>query len=132
MKQAVSLSNRFSILWGVVAWGVLALFAYPIGSIFNANQEVIETVQLFLWIVPAGYGLQGILSIINSNLNTINKPLQASLIIVIQMLIIGLPLIFLGKEWLGVKGIFLGLATTYVLGGLISLVVNRRIMATFQ
>ncbi len=132
MKEAVKLSSRFSILWGFFAWGVLALFANQIGAIFNDTPEVIETVRLFLWIVPAGYGLQGILSIINSNLNTINKPLQASLIIVAQMLVIGLPVIFLGKELFEVKGVFMGLAITYVIGGLISLVVNTRIMATFN
>ena len=131
MNQAVGLANRFSFLWGLFAWGLLALLAEPIARIFNSNAEVIETVKLFLWIVPAGYGLQGILSVVNSNLNTINKPLQASIIIVIQMLVIGLPLIFLGKQLFQVPGIFMGLATTYVLGGLISLLVNKRIMAGF-
>lgn len=132
MRQAVSISCKFSFVWGLVAWGLLALLARPIASIFNSNEEVIATVQMFLYIVPAGFGLQGILSIINSNLNTINKPLQASLIIVVQMLLIGIPLIFLGKELLLVKGIFLGLAATYFLGGILSLIVNKRIMTGFN
>ncbi len=132
MREAVSISNRFSLVWGLFAWGLLASLARPIASIFNSNEEVIATVTLFLWIVPAGYGLQGILSIINSNLNTINKPLQASLLIVVQMLVIGLPLIYLGKEFLQVKGIFMGLAATYLLGGLISILMNRQVMNRFQ
>ena len=128
MNEAVSLSNRFAFLWGLFIWGVLAVLAEPIASIFNDNQEVIEGVKLFLWIVPAGFGLQGILSIINSNLNTINKPMQASIIIVVQMLVIGLPLIYLGKELAQVQGIFFGLALAYALGGIISLIVNKSVM----
>lgn len=128
VKEAVNVSIRFAFLWGLFAWAVLAIFARPIASIFNDNPDVIGTVQWYLWIVPAGFGLQGILSIINSYLNTIGKPLQASMIIVIQMLVLGLPVIFLGKEWGGIQGIFVALAFTYVLGGAISLIINRQVM----
>ena len=131
VNDAVRMSSWFSFLWGLFAWGVLALFSYQIAAVFNKNEEVISTVQLFLWTVPAGFGLQGILSVINTHLNTINKPLQASLIIVIQMLILGLPAIYLGKQLAEVKGIFIGLAITYFLGGIISLFANRRIMSKF-
>lgn len=130
--EGVNISNQFSFVWGLFAWAVLAALSYPIAAVFNNNEQVIETVQLFLWIVPAGFGLQGILSVINSNLNTINKPLHASLIIVVQMLVLGLPAMYLGKYFGGIAGIFVGLAATYILGGLISIVVNKRIMVAFK
>lgn len=130
--EGVKISNRFSFVWGLFAWAVLATLSYPIAAIFNSNEQVIETVQLFLWIVPAGFGLQGILSVVNSNLNTINKPIHASVIIVIQMLVLGLPAMYLGKYFGGIAGIFIGLAITYILGGLISLVVNKKIMSAFS
>lgn len=128
VKEAVKVSSQFAFIWGLLMWVLLAIFARPVASIFNDNEEVIRTVQIFLWIVPAGFGLQGILSIINSHLNTINKPLQASLIIVVQMLVIGVPLMLLGKQLSDVSGIFMGLALTYAFGGVISLVSNHRIM----
>lgn len=132
VKKAVRLSNRFAIIWGLIAWVILASLATQIATIFNKDADVISTVVLFLWVVPAGFGLQGVLGVINSHLNTINRPMQASLIIAVQMLIIGLPLIFLGKQLFGVSGIFAGLALTYIIGGLISLLVNRRLMLNFQ
>jgi putative MATE family efflux protein len=128
VSGAVNISVKFALLWGLIAWGLLALFAKPIASIFNDSPEVIETVQWYLWIVPAGFGLQGVLSIVNSHLNTIGKPLQASMVIVLQMLVLGLPIIFLGKYFGGIQGIFIALAITYVSGGLISLFVNQRVM----
>jgi putative MATE family efflux protein len=128
VKAAVSVSSKFAIVYGLIIWGILALFARPIASVFNDNEEVIQTVQMFLWIVPAGFGLHGILSIVNSNLNTIGKPIQAFLIIVAQMLVFGIPAIYFGKQLAGIQGIFIALALTYALGGVISLIVNKHIM----
>ncbi len=132
VRESVKISSVFAIAWGMVSWGLLALGSRFIASIFNSHEEVIQTVQLFLWIVPAGFGLQGVLSIINSNLNTINKPLQASSIIVVQMLVLGLPAIYLGKEIDGIRGIFIGIAVMYALGGLLSMGMNKVIMNRFK
>ena len=128
VKEAVSVSVKFAVIWGLISWGIFVVFAKPIASIFVDDPEVIEAAQWYLWIVPAGFGLQGILSIINTHLNTIGKPLQASLIIVIQTIVVGVPVIFLGKHLAGIQGIFVGLAFIYMFGGAISLVVNRKIM----
>jgi putative MATE family efflux protein len=131
VKEAVRISVRFAFFWGLFAWGILSLFARQVASIFNDNAQVLDAVQSYLWIVPAGYGLQGILSIINSHLNTVNKPLPASLIIVIQMLVIGIPIIFLGNRLAGIEGVFIALAITYAAGGLMSLLVNKQMMKKF-
>lgn len=128
VKEAVRLSVGFALIWGLASWGILALFSRQLASIFNDNLEVIQTVQWYLWIVPAGFGLNGILSITNSQLNTIGKPLQASLIVIVQMIVIGLPSIFIGKQIAGVQGIFMALAFTYIAGGIISLIFSRQIM----
>ena len=68
-------------------------------------------------------------SVVNSNLNTINKPVQASLVIVVQMLVLGIPAIYLGKMLGDIPGIFIGLAVTYSLGGVISIFLNNKVMA---
>jgi len=131
VKEAVRISVRFAFFWGLFAWGILSLFARQVASIFNDNVQVLDAVQSYLWIVPAGYGLQGVLGIINSHLNTVNKPLPASLIIVIQMLVIGIPIIFLGNRLAGIEGVFIALAITYIAGGLMSLLVNKQMMKKF-
>jgi putative MATE family efflux protein len=132
VKEAVNVSNKFAMIWGFIAWAILAVFAKPVASVFNDNEEVIQTVQLYLWIVPAGFGLQGILSIVNSHLNTISKPLQASLIIVIQMLVVGIPAIYMGKQLAGIQGIFIALALTYAVGGVISMIANKKVMTNLS
>lgn len=128
VRAAVKMSSLFAVAWGLVSWGILAVSAGFIASLFNSDPEVIDTIQLFLWIVPAGFGLQGVLSIVNSNLNTLGKPIHASLIIVAQMLMLGLPAIYLGRELFGITGIFVGIALTYAMGGLLSVFVNRSVV----
>ena len=132
VRESVKVSNRFALVWGFFAWLVLGVFSRPIASVFNNHEEVIQTVQLFLWIVPAGFGLQGVLSIINSQLNTVNKPVHASLIIVTQMLVLGIPIIYLGGNLGEVRGIFIGLAITYAVGGILSLAVNNRVIKEIE
>ncbi len=51
VRESVKLSNRFAIVWGLVAWGLLALGARTIAAVFNSHEEVVNTVQLFLWVV---------------------------------------------------------------------------------
>lgn len=132
VREAVNIGIKFAVIWGLISWGLLALFAESLASIFSDDAAVIETVKMYLWIVPIGFGLQGILSIINSNLNTIGRPLQASMIIVIQMLVLGIPAILMGKILGGIQGIFVALAFTYILGGVISLMMNRMVMRRFS
>ena len=70
--------------------------------------------------------------IVNANLNTMNRPLTASLLIIIQMLVIYVPLAYLGSLLEGLKGIFVALLISYVMGGILSYITSmlslRKIM----
>lgn len=129
IRKAIDISSSFSLIWGVVASAVLFLFAYPIASIFTDDPEIIEATAMFLYIVPISFGFQGVVLIVNANLNTLGKPLHASLLIVIQMIVIYLPLAYLANHYGGVKGIFIAMAITYTVGGIISYAMNRGLYA---
>ncbi len=132
IRTGIRISNRFAVLYGLGIWIVLIGLSDGIASIFTQDPAARGIVKLFLWILPAGIGLQGVLSIVNSNLNTLNKPLIASMIIVVQMLAIGVPIIYAGSALWGEAGVFAGLALTYIVGGLISFVFNRRILQEIE
>ncbi len=136
IEASITQSNRFSLLYGLAVWALLWLFARPIATVFTDDPMTIEVVEMFLKILPAGFGLQGVLSIVNSYLNTIDRPIPGSLIIVVQMLVIGVPSIYLGGMLLQTQGVFVGLAATYIVGGIISLLYHYRATAqlrrTFQ
>ena len=55
VHTAVRQSQIFSFAWGILMLAVLGLFARPIAALFNEDLLVIETVALYLWLVPLSY-----------------------------------------------------------------------------
>lgn len=127
IQKSINQSSLFSLMWGFLLAIVCFVFARPIAIIFSDNEEVIKSSVLFLKIVPIGFGFQGIVQIINSNLNTLNKPLPASILLLIQALILYIPLAWIGSELFDIAGIFAATSLTYAIGGILSYFYDRRI-----
>lgn len=128
IRTGVKYSNLFSIAWGLIAAVVLYLAAEPIAAVFTDDEAVIKATRIYLTMVPIGFGFRGIVQIVNSNINTLNRPIHASLIVVVQMIFLGLPILLVADHFYGIKGIYAAIAITYFLGGMISLVWNKRII----
>jgi putative MATE family efflux protein len=128
VKRGVKFGKGFSIIWGMMLFLVLAVFARSIASLFNDNASVVRMITLYLRIVPLGYGLQGVLLLSVATLNVLKKPLQASMLTVVQMFVLYLPLAFAGSQLFGVIGVFAALALSYCIAGLLSHLVLGRIM----
>ena len=69
VAEAYRLSIRFVLGWQLLVYGLLALAAPLIAEIFSDDPEVISTIRLFLWIMPLGFGMQGVIILTNSSLN---------------------------------------------------------------
>ena len=65
------------------------------------------------------------------SMNVIKKPFQSALISLIQMFIICIPLAMAGSHFLQVKGIYLSIAVSYFLGGLISVLILYKYLKDF-
>lgn len=130
--EAVKKGSSFSILWSV-AMAVILFFTGPfLAGLFSSDPEVVSRTALYLVIVPFAYGFQGIAQIVNTVLNTLKKPLQASVLILLTMFGLVVPLTKLGASYYGLEGVFAGLAISYVLGGCISYLLCRKWIATIQ
>ncbi len=117
VKLGMRLSKRFSLLFGLGAFVVLASAAHPVAGFFTRNPDVIAGIKLYLRIVPLAYGLQGVLVVAGSALNALNKPLYAAGLVLAQMIIVYVPLAYLGSQLFGLSGVFGALALVYALGG---------------
>ena len=120
IQKALKISGIFAVIWGGFASIFLFIFAENLAGIFSNDPQIIETTKWFLTIVPVSFGFQGLTLIVNSNLNTLNRPLTASILIVIQMFVIYIPLAYLGSEVGGINGIFFALLVAYLCGGTLS------------
>lgn len=118
--EAVKKGSLFSLAWSFFFAVVLFFSGKYVAMLFNDHESVINKIALYLSIVPLSYGFQGISQIVNAVLNTANKPLQASLLIVVTMFGLLIPLAKLGSVMYGLTGIFTALAIAYSIGGILS------------
>lgn len=129
VKTGLKCSKQFSIGWGFAVFVLLAVFARPIAAIFSENSIVISTIVVYLRIVPFGYGLYGVLMLSTSVLNVLNKPIHATILTVTQMFLLYIPMAFIGSYFFGIQGIFIALALSYFVSGIVAHIVQGKIMA---
>ncbi len=130
LKLGVKYSQTFAVLWGAGVFILLALFSRPIAAVFNDNPAVIDTVVIYLWLVPLGYGMQGMLMLSNTALNVMNKPLYSAALTITQMFVLYIPLAYAGSSLLGVRGIFGAAAIANIVAGTLAYFWLRRFLST--
>lgn len=115
--SALNLSFRFCLLYGVAVASILALFAIPIAQIFDSNPEVVAISRLYLTVVPASYAAAGAIYIASSTANALGKPVPSLTMTFSRMLLLYVPLAYLGSWWFGVTGVFAAGAIANVVVG---------------
>jgi putative MATE family efflux protein len=128
VRSAIKFSKQFSLIYGVVLIGVLAVIARPLATIFNKDETVVATITSYLRIVPLGYSLQGILMLCAASMNVLNRPLHAAAISIAQMFVLYIPLALLGSSMFGVRGVYGALAFAYVLAGVAAHLLLKRVL----
>lgn len=108
IAAAYRLCIRFVLQWQFAVYLVLALLAPFIAHLFSTEPAVERLICWFIWILPLGYGLQGIVILTNSSFNALHLPMQALQMSVIRLFIFYVPLAWLGGQLFGVLGVFAG------------------------
>lgn len=108
VDEAYRMSIRFVIAWQLFVYVMLALLAPFIATVFSDDPEVISTIKLFIWIMPLGYGMQGIIILTNSSLNALHRPLSALYLSMGRFFVFYVPLAYIGSELYGLAGFFAG------------------------
>lgn len=108
VEQAFNVSAKFVILWQVAIYLVLILISPLITSAFAKEQSVADIITLFMWILPLGYGLQGIVILTNSSFNALHKPMIALMLSIVRLFIFYVPLAYVGSLFYGLTGLFIG------------------------
>jgi len=129
IRKAVDISAAFAVVWGLVMAVLLYFLGEKVANIFSESEDVVTYSALYLSIVPFSFGFQGINQCVNTVINTLNKPMIAFVISLVTMFGIMIPLAILGSNMAGIKGMFYGLATTYLLAGVLSYIANRWLLA---
>jgi len=108
VEQAYKVSVKFVLFWQVIIYLILVAAAPLISSLFAKEQAVADIIELFIWIMPLGYGLQGIIILTNSSFNALHKPMVALVLSVVRLFVCYVPLAYLGSYLYGINGLFAG------------------------
>ena len=117
---------RFTIVFQLAIWLIIATLGRSIGSAFSNNPEVIDIISNYLWIVPASYGAHAVTILVMVSLNAIKRPKAALLTAIIRLLLLNIPLAYIGGQLYGVSGLFYGFA----IGNVLSAIVAWRVIKT--
>ena len=119
-RRAYTVSSLFSLGWGLLSLAVFIAVSRPVAGLFSNDPLVVDHIVRFLWIVPIGYGMQGVGRLVSVTLNAINRPMHAAALTVVRLVVLLVPLAYLGSQWFGLKGLFAGVAVANVLAGIVA------------
>lgn len=125
VEKAYKTSIKFVLLWQVLIYLVLVIAAPWIASAFAKEQKVADIIVLFIWILPLGYGLQGVIILTNSSFNALHKPMIALMLSIIRLFVCYVPLAYLGSYLYGLHGFFIGA----LMGNLIMAAISYRLFS---
>lgn len=108
VEEAYKASIKFVLFWQIFIYGLLIISAPWIASAFAKEQAVADIIMLFIWILPLGYGFQGVVILTNSSFNALHKPMVALMLSIIRLFVCYVPLASLGSYFFGLQGFFAG------------------------
>lgn len=125
VQQAYTSSIKFVLFWQVFIYLILIITAPWIASMFTQEQKVADIIILFIWVLPLGYGLQGVVILTNSSFNALHKPMIALMLSVVRLFVCYVPLAYLGSYLYGLNGFFIGA----LMGHLVMAVISYRLFS---
>ncbi|GFD94966.1 MATE family efflux transporter [Alteromonas sp. KUL156] len=132
VKKAYSLTLKFVLVWQFAIFLLMWWLSSWIAVAFANEVEVSVLIQLFLMIVPLGYGMQGIIILTNSSLNAMHRPMTALLLSVIRLFVFFVPISIAGSFLFGLKGLFAGTVIANIAMACVSFSVFKRAVADFE
>ncbi len=120
VAEAYKTTLKFVLIWQFVIYVILIVLSGWIAKAFADDPGVIAVLTLFIWILPLGYGLQGVIILSNSAFNALHKPMNALSMSIVRLFIFYVPFAYFGNLLYGLEGMFIGALIGNVCTALIS------------
>ena len=132
VHSAYMVSLKFVLFWQLFVFVVMWVCSGWIAVAFTSEPEVSRLIQLFLMIVPLGYGMQGIIILTNSSLNAMHHPLSALALSVIRLFVFFVPISIAGSYFFGLTGLYWGTVVANIAMATVSFVVFKNTLSVFK
>lgn len=126
VHQTINLAIGFNFIWSFLVAAIMGFFAHKIAAQFTDDPAVINYAALFFWIVPISYAFGNLVMGWSSAFNAMGLPKKAFVMIIVKSIIITIPAVFIGNELYGVTGIFVALALSNLVAGIIFHLSSKR------
>jgi putative MATE family efflux protein len=114
--------TRFCFGFGLLLAAVLILSARPLTGLFSESESIQGVAVHYLWIVSISYGAYGLVMSCNASFNGMGKPLPGVVISACRVVVVFLPLAFLGRHLLGLEGLFAATTLSNALMGAVAFI----------
>lgn len=117
VNAAYKVAIRSVLIVQLIIYGVLVALAPWVAAAFTDDPEVARLIRLFIYIMPLGYGVQGVIILTNSSFNALHKPMSALGLSIIRLFVMFVPLSWLGALLYDIPGLFAGGVIANVITG---------------
>lgn len=126
VKEAVDFSLKAITVYGLIAWGLMALTAGFTAPIFNNDPAVVSSFVAYIRIGDIGFFMLGIALFTASAFNGLNRPLPSAVLYFIRLLVLMVPMVLIGSYFWGLEGVYLGMSIANIIAGSMSYIWLRR------
>ena len=106
LLEARRVITRFSLAFGLGLAVLLIVVSKPLTGLFSSDAAIQDVAVHYLRIVTLSYGAYGLVMSVNAAFNGMGKPLPGVVISGCRVIVVFLPLAFLGKQLFGLYGLF--------------------------
>jgi len=132
VKAAYRGAIRFALVWQLLIFALLVLSSGAIAQLFSADPEVARWLQMWMLIVPAGFGFQAITFLSASSFNALHQPMRAMRISLFRLFLMYVPLGWLGNHFFGLTGMFSALVIANAITAIVASLWVRRYLKTLE
>lgn len=125
VAEALRLAERVVIAWGLMMWVLMLVVREQIARVFTSDPEVITLASEYLFYIPLAYGATGVVSVVSSTFNAIDRAIRSTIISALRGLGLALPLAWLGGQIWGARGLFMGVAAATVIAAAVAILWTR-------
>ena len=132
VRRAWKLSTSFAIGYGALMTLFFFIGAHWLASLFTDDPKVAATIEMYTRIVPIGYGMMEVHRYSSLFLTGLHKPTFSAILNCIRVLVLLIPLSYLGAHFGAVSGVFNGRLATDFIAGAIGLICVSGVMRGYK
>lgn len=118
LLEARRVLTRFCLWFGLALAVVVSVAAAPIAALYTESESITEVATAYIYIVAWSWGAYGLVMSVNAAFNGSGRPLPAVVLSTCRVIVVLLPLLWMGKSLFGLHGLFGAITVSNLLLGL--------------